>query len=82
MIAQEAPTTTQISAHSNIRILRIKQVTAVIGMSRSSIYEMMKSSSKYFDPDFPAPIHLSQSAIGWVEHEIEAWLQSKMVARG
>lgn len=81
MIAQQAPTAIVTSNNSNIRILRIKQLTAFIGMSRSSIYELMKPSSKYYDPAFPKPIHLSQSAVGWVMQEIEEWLQSKMLAR-
>lgn len=58
-----------------ISILRRKQVEAIIGLSRSAIYERMDPASPYFDPEFPKPIRLGGNSVGWIESEIQAWLQ-------
>lgn len=57
-----------------LAILRRKHVEARTGLSRSSIYEKVKSGS------FPAPVHLGPKAVGWVEAEIEAWLLERIRA--
>jgi prophage regulatory protein len=60
-----------------INILRRKQVEARTGLSRSSIYARLRRNPKRptdFDPSFPKPIHIGAKAVGWAEHEIEAWL--------
>jgi len=68
-------------------ILRIRQVEARIGLRRSSIYSRMSRSSKQFDSLFPRPVSLGsptcqrRSAVGWFEHEIEAWLAQRSTAR-
>lgn len=50
-------------------ILRRPEVETRTGLSRSSIY--LRCSQK----NFPAPIRLGGRAVGWLESEIEAWLQ-------
>ncbi len=51
-----------------LSILRLKQVMARTGLSRSSIY------AKISDGNFPAQVRLGQRAVGFVESEIEAWI--------
>ncbi|MES2353281.1 MAG: AlpA family transcriptional regulator [Pseudomonadota bacterium] len=53
---------------SALVILRLKQVIARVGLSRSSIY--LKISLQ----QFPKPISLGARAVGWLESEIEEWL--------
>lgn len=60
-----------------IRIIRIKKLQEIIGLSRSTIYEKMNKKSKRYDQNFPKPIKLSSSAIGWLISDIEAWLELK-----
>lgn len=55
-----------------MQILKIKQVCKKIGMSRATVYRLLK-----IDPSFPKPLKLAASAIGWLEADIEAWLISK-----
>ena len=56
-----------------LRILRRKQVESRTGLSRSTIYARIAEGS------FPSPIDLGgDRAVGWVEAEIEAWLQSRI----
>lgn len=53
-----------------LTILRRKQVEARTGLSRSTIYLRIQEGT------FPRPINLGARAVGWVENEIEAWLES------
>lgn len=56
-----------------LRILRRKQVESRTGLSRSTIYARMTEGS------FPRPIDLGGGrAVGWIEAEIEAWLQTRI----
>ena len=51
-----------------LSILRRKQVEDRTGLSRSTIYLRIQEGT------FPRPISLGARAVGWLEHEIEAWL--------
>lgn len=53
-------------------ILRRKQVEARTGLARSTIYDRMKAGT------FPAPISLGAKAVGWIESEIDAWLNAQI----
>ena len=59
------------------RILRIKDVIAKTGISRSGIYAHSSTG------DFPAKIFLLQggTAVGWIESEIEEWINQRIIAR-
>ena len=59
------------------KILRLKQVMALCGIGRSTIYEKINPKSKRYDESFPRPIKLSLSAVGWFEQDVIAWLDSK-----
>ena len=56
------------------RILRLKDLIALFGMSKSSIYLKMKEGSKYYDENFPKPFNLSVRLIGWDEAEVDAYI--------
>lgn len=75
--ASQARPNSDATARQFRAILRIKQVQARTGLSRSSIYEKLKPSSKYRDETFPRPMKLSVAAIGWFEHDIDEWLASR-----
>jgi prophage regulatory protein len=55
-------------------ILRLPEVSKRTGKSRSTIY-LDVSNGK-----FPAPVKLGARAVGWVESEIEEWLQQLIEA--
>lgn len=58
-----------------LSILRRKQVEVRTGLSRSTIYARIAEGS------FPKPIDLGGGrAVGWIETEIDAWLQSRIKA--
>ncbi len=52
------------------KFLRLPEVQARTGKSRSAIYEGVKNST------FPKPIKLGPRAVGWIEAEIEAHNQA------
>ncbi len=61
-------------------ILRIKEVIAYTGLSRSTIYARMDKKSSQYDENFPLQIRLggaTSSAVGWVASEINKWIESQ-----
>lgn len=55
-----------------IAILRLPTVKARTGLSRSTIYLRIAQGA------FPKPIPLGGRAVGWVEEEVDDWLQQKI----
>lgn len=61
----------------SLTVIRIDELRQVSGLSRSTIYEKLNPKSPRYDPSFPTRVHIGVSAVGWLRHEIEAWLISK-----
>lgn len=53
-------------------ILRLPIVIERTGLSRSTIYLRISNNS------FPAPISLGGRAVGWIENEVEIWLEKQI----
>jgi prophage regulatory protein len=66
---------TTITEHRPRRILRRPQVEQRTGLKRSAIYEGMTAGT------FPRAIPLAGNAVGWLEHEIDAWIDQKTAER-
>lgn len=64
--------------NSPLRIVRLKDVQQRIGVSRPTIYRWLDKAAKNYDPTFPRPVSLGANSIGWVESELDAWLQSRI----
>ena len=60
----------------NDRLLRRRQVEEITGLSRSSIYRLMRNG------DFPSPVRVGPSAVRWKASDISAWLESRPLATG
>ena len=51
------------------RVLRLKEVMAVVGLKRSAVYAVIKEGR------FPRPIKLGGTrASGWLSTEVHAWI--------
>lgn len=64
-----------------LTILRRKQVEARTGLCRSSIYARLRHNAKRpgdYDPTFPKPVSVGAKAVGWLEHEVEAWIAAQI----
>jgi len=59
----------------NYQIVRLRTIKEWTGLSRSTIYLMMKTGS------FPKSISLGARSVGWLESDIQAWFDSCVTAR-
>jgi len=59
---------------NNFKIMKRKEVEAVTGLSRSSIYAKMETDT------FPKAIKLSERSVGWLDHEVQEWLKNRVSA--
>ena len=57
------------------RILRLPEVMARTGLSRTTIYRRRLAGR------FPQAVPLGTRTVGWVESELEAWLRERMARR-
>jgi prophage regulatory protein len=58
------------SEQTSPRIIRKKEVIQLTGLSQASIYRLMASN------DFPKQIQITCKAVGWIESEVIAWIES------
>lgn len=56
------------------RILRLPEVMTRTGLSRSTIYLRISQDN------FPKPVNLGARAVGWIEAEINDWLDRQIEA--
>lgn len=56
-------------------ILRLLQVLALVGLSRSTLYHFIKLDM------FPPPIKLGKRASAWLKSDIDRWLSERAMAR-
>ena len=54
------------------RVLRLPEVLVRTGLSKSSIYLRISQGS------FPKPIPLGGRSVGWVEEQVEQWLERQI----
>lgn len=64
-------------AAAQINILRLTRLKEKTGISRSTVYNKMNPGSKYYDAEFPKPVRLGDSSVGWLESDVDAWLASR-----
>ncbi|ECG8572686.1 AlpA family transcriptional regulator [Salmonella enterica subsp. enterica] len=68
---------TQATVHS-VRILRLRDVVRKTGMARSTLYDWLNPKSSRYDPSFPKQVMLGRQSVGWLESEIDMWLQQRI----
>jgi len=54
-------------------LLRLPAVCALIGLSKSQIYRMIRSG------EFPAPVRLGQNSVAWPSDQVDSWIQKKII---
>lgn len=55
-------------------ILRLPAVKARTGLSRSTIYQRVSDST------FPGQISLGPRTVGWLESDVQQWLEQRVAA--
>lgn len=58
-----------------MEILREPELVEKLRLSRATIWAMAKAGT------FPKPIRIGANAVGWLKHEVEAWLQERIAQR-
>ncbi len=58
-----------------MKVLRIKDVQARVGYSRSHIWQLERAGR------FPRKIRLGPNSVGYVESEIDEWIAGKVAER-
>ncbi|EKO3415606.1 helix-turn-helix transcriptional regulator [Vibrio fluvialis] len=54
------------------KIIRLPDVMQETGLSRSTIYLRMSKG------EFPQSISLGDRAVGWIQEEVELWLEQRI----
>ncbi len=54
------------------RFLRLPEVMARTGLSRSTIYVRLDQGR------FPRPVSLGGRAVGWIEAEVDEWIRERI----
>ncbi len=70
-----------VGINSAPSILRVRHVTARLGISRSAIYDWMDPKSPRYDSTFPKPIRLGRASIGWLSTDVEAFIELRIALR-
>jgi prophage regulatory protein len=58
-----------------LRLLRLPEVLARVGLRRSAVYELVSRGA------FPQPCRLGQRCVAWSEHEVDAWISKRLDER-
>lgn len=58
-------------------ILRLPEVLARTGLSRSTILAKGNRAHRGFDPKFPGKIKLGMRAVGWLADEVNCWIDAQ-----
>ena len=56
------------------RLLRLRDVLTIVGLSRAHVYNLIKQGL------FPRPIALGSNCARWVQSEVQAWVSDSIVA--
>ena len=61
-------------ALDDVSFLRLPEVKAVTGLSKTSLYALIREKS------FPAPVRLGPRAVGWLKSEVRQWAVERVHA--
>ena len=62
------------SANEDVSFLRLPEIKALTGLSKSSLYALIRANS------FPAPVQLGPRTVAWVRSEIKQWAAERIEA--
>jgi prophage regulatory protein len=65
---QQDPDSTLNQSYGDDRLLKMSDVIARLGVSRSTIWRLTQSG------DFPRPVAISPGRKGWLKSQVDAWI--------
>ncbi len=63
-----------------MNILRYADTARKCGVSKMTVYRWA-TQSEYADKNFPKPVELGENSVGFVEAEVDAWLEARAAER-
>jgi prophage regulatory protein len=63
---------TKLNRRTMNRVLRLPDVKKNTGLAKSTIYKKIAAK------EFPKPISLGIKSVGWLEHDINSWIESRI----
>lgn len=57
------------------QVIRYRELKRIVPLSRSTVWRKSRAG------EFPMPIPLGSSAIGWLLSEVQAWIEAQAAAR-
>jgi prophage regulatory protein len=64
-----------MSTTAPLRVIRLPEVLEKTGLGRTTIWRMEAAGT------FPQSVSLGGKAVGWIEAEIDTWIEACMAAR-
>lgn len=55
-----------------MKILRLRQVLEITGLSRSTLYAYIQKA------EFPGQVKLGPKRVGWIEDEVIGWIKERI----
>lgn len=62
-------------------VLRAKEVARRLGLSTAAVWYKANPKSRHYRPDFPKPFKVSANVTGWLEREVNAYIEHLAAAR-
>lgn len=56
----------------SLKIYRMPDIFSTTGLKSSTIYKLVRNK------EFPPPIKLTSRSSGWLSHDIDRWLESRL----
>ena len=60
-----SPSPSFATQESEARLLRVDEVSAIVGLKRTTIWHRCNPDSPYYDASFPKPIRIGSRRIAW-----------------
>lgn len=61
--------------NQQLNVIRLPEALKKTGLAKSTLYKLISSG------DFPKQIQLTARSVGFLENEIDAWIQSRVNQR-
>lgn len=65
-----------------MKVLRMKDVSSKCGISPSMVWAKLNPKNRRYDAAFPQPFALGKRAVGWLESEVDTWIEQRAAKRG
>lgn len=68
-----------VTGEPEVRVIRMKRLSELLSVSRSTLYDWLNPSSPRYDSEFPRPVRLSAKgiAVGWLLDDVMRWLSTR-----